>query len=288
MRDQRTAACFLLAALAFAAIPAAAAGDERSGVLSLGAELEQKAAELSRSNLEHFRGWNGVISDDEQAVLFKSEAFASSARLFLALGGERSDFYRSGYLRTNLYNAFVYLVRSFRDLEAEMKNAGIMPYVLGDCRKILDRMDAEFSRWPSADNLSYLHQKYVKARNAAVYLIERRGIGDYIRRPFADLGSLFRFNYDLKRGKDPWAYLVEVPEDTLNKMEEGDPIQLSFEGCLIIEMSNRPNRPVYLIEKGRKRGITSPAVLQRFGGWGKVLEVPAEVIAAYPDGDPVY
>jgi hypothetical protein len=42
------------------------------------------------------------------------------------------------------------------------------------------------------------------------------------------------------------------------------------------------------VEKGRKRGLTSPSVLERFGGWGKVLEVPAEVVAAYPDGDPIY
>lgn len=284
----RFAKIVLVTSVILAGVAAVAAADERSAVLSLGAELEQKAAELARSNLEHFRGWNGVISDAEQAVLFKSEAFASSARLFLLLGGESSDFYQTGYLRTNVYNAFGYLVRAFRDLETEMKNAGIMPYALGDCRKILDRMDNEFSRWPSADNLSYLHLKYVKARNAAVYLIERRGIGDYIRRPFADMGSLFRYNYDLKRGKDPWAFLVEVPENTLGKMEEGEPIRLTFEGCLVIESGNRPNRPVYLIEKGKKRGVTSPAVLQRFGGWGKVLEVPAEVIVAYPDGDPVY
>jgi hypothetical protein len=274
--------------IAILALTCVAAAEDRSTVLRLGGELEQKAAELARSNLEHFRGWNGAISDAEQAVLFKSEAFAASARLFLVLGGESSDYYQSGYLRTNIYNAFVYLVRAFHDLETEMKGAGIMPYALSDCRKILERMDYEFSRWPSADNLSSLHMKYVKARNAAVYLIERKGIGDYVRRPFTDLGSLCRFNYDLNRGKDPWAYLVQVSEETLSKMEEGEPIRLTFEGCLVIETGNRPNRPVFLIEKGRKRGVTSPAVLQRFGGWGKVLEVPAEVIAPYPDGDPIF
>jgi hypothetical protein len=277
-------ACVLIAAL----VPSAAAsGGDRGSVLRLAAELDQKAADLARSNLEHFRGWNGVISDAEQAALFKSEAFAASTRLFLVLGGENSDFYQAGNLRTNIYNAFVYLVRAFRELEEEMKGAGVMPYALSDCRKILDRMDYEFSRWPSADNLSSFHMKYVKARNAAVYLIERKGIGEYVRRPFLDLGSLYRFNYDLNRGKDPWAHLVQVPEETLARMAEGDPIRLTFESCLVIESGNRPNRPVYYIENGRKRGLTSPAVLQRFGGWGKVLEVPAEVIAAYPDGDPI-
>ena len=64
-------------------------------------------------------------------------------------------------------------------------------------------------------------------------------------------------------------------------------IDLDFEGWLIMEQSTRPNRPVYLIEGGKKRGITSPQVLQRFGGWGKVYEVPLEVIQGHPDGDPV-
>ena len=278
-------ALVLIAALAPAA---AAAGGDRSAVLRLAAELDQKASDLARSNIEHFRGWNGVISDVEQAALFKSEAFAASTRLFLVLAGEDSDYYQAGHLRTNVYNAFVFLVRAYRELEEGMKEGGVMPYALSDCRKILDRMDAEFSRWPSADNLSSLHMKYVKAQNAAVYLIERKGIGEYVRRPFTDLGSLYRLNYDLNRGKDPWAHLVQVPEDTLARMPEGEPIRLTFESCLLIEAGNRPNRPVYYVEKGRKRGLTSPSVLERFGGWGKVLEVPAEVVAAYPDGDPIY
>jgi hypothetical protein len=28
-------------------------------------------------------------------------------------------------------------------------------------------------------------------------------------------------------------------------------------------------------------------VLERFGGWARVLEVPAEVIQKYPDGAPI-
>jgi hypothetical protein len=83
------------------------------------------------------------------------------------------------------------------------------------------------------------------------------------------------------------AALVEVPFETLRKMEEVPVISLTFEGRLVIEQSDRKNRPVYLIENGRRRGVTSPAVLTRLGGWGKVLEVPAEVIAAYPEGEPI-
>ncbi|RLE01799.1 MAG: hypothetical protein DRJ11_08795, partial [Candidatus Aminicenantes bacterium] len=105
--------------------------------------------------------------------------------------------------------------------------------------------------------------------------------------PFKDLESLYRYNYQLKRGKDPWKYLVQVREETLAKMTRGEMIELTFEGCLVIEMSNRPNRPVYLIENSRKRGVTSPAVLQRLGGWDKVYEVPAEIIAKYPEGEPI-
>jgi len=270
----------LLAAFVFA--------DGRGNVYNLGLELEKRAVELSESNLEHFKGWNGEVSDEEQAVLFKSESFLASCRLFLRLTEERSDYFRSGYLRTNLYNAFTYLARSFRDLEDEMKKAGILPYALSDCRKILNGMDNEFANWPSADNLSYLHQKYVKARDATVYMIERRSAGVYVRHAFKDLGSIFRYNYELNRGKDPWKFLVEVPADTLEKIEPGNMIDLDFEGWLIIEQGTRPNRPVYLIEGGKKRGITSPQVLQRFGGWGRVYEVPVEVIRSYLDGAPVY
>jgi hypothetical protein len=261
--------------------------DERGNVYSLGLELEKRAVELSESNLEHFKGWNGEVSDEEQAVLFKSESFLASCRLFLRLTEERSDYFRSSYLRTNLFNAFAHLARSFRDLEDEMKKAGILPYALSDCRKILNGMDNEFAKWPSADNLSYLHQKYVKARDATVYMIERRSAGVYVRHAFKDLGSIFRYNYELNRGKDPWKFLVEVPADTLEKIEPGNMIDLDFEGWLIIEQGTRPNRPVYLIEGGKKRGITSPQVLQRFGGWGRVYEVPVEVIRSYLDGVPV-
>ena len=262
--------------------------DGRGNVYNLGLELEKRAVELSESNLEHFKGWDGEVSDKEQAVLFKSESFLASCRLFLRLTEERSDYFRSSHLRTNLYNAFTYLARSFRDLEDEMKKAGIMPYVLSDCGKILNGMDNEFAKWPSADNLSYLHQKYVKARDATVFMIERLSAGVYIHHAFKDLGSIFRYNYELNRGKDPWKFLVEVPANTLEKMEPGDMIDLDFEGWLIIEQGTRPNRPVYLIEGGKKRGITSPQVLQRFGGWGRVYEVPLEVIGSYPDGAPVY
>jgi len=261
--------------------------DHRQSISTLAIELERQASYIAQSSFSYFKGRNNTISDAEQAVLFKSEAFLSSTRLFLRLTEDKSDYYSVGFLRTNLYNAFVYLAVSFRDLEDSMRGAGVVPYALSDCRSLLGNMEAEFTRWPSADNLAYLHTRYVKASDDAVYMIERVGPGQFVRHAFRDLESLYRYNYDLKRGKDPWKYLVEVSSETLAKMEEGEMIELTFEGRLIIEMGSRPNRGVYLIEDGKRRVLTSPRVVERFGGWGKVLEVPAEVVQRYPDGNPI-
>jgi hypothetical protein len=261
--------------------------DSRQSVYSLGLELEGQASLIAQSSFDHFKGWNNTISDEEQAVLFKSESFLASCRLFLKLAQEQTDYYSASYLRTNLYNAFIYLTLSFQDLEGSMKRAGVMPYALSDCRRLLNRMDEAFSKWASPDNLAYLHEKYVKAADSTVYMIERKGPGLFVRHAFRDLESLFRYNYNLKRGTNPWKYLVQTSEETLDKIEEGAMIDLTFEGSLIIEQSNRPGRGVYLIENGKKRGITSPQVLQRFGGWNKVFEVPADIIAKYPDGEPI-
>jgi hypothetical protein len=275
---------FVCLFLASSLLPSA---DRRQSIYNLGLELERQASDIAESSFSHFRGRNDTISDAEQAVLFKSEAFLAYTRLFLRLSGQNSDYYSAGFLRTNLYNAFLYLAASFRDLEESMGGAGVKPYALSDCRSLLRNMEAEFSKWPSADNLAYLHSRYVKAADDTVYMIERVGTGQFVRHAFKDLESIYRYNYNLNRGKDPWKYLSEVSEDVLDKMEEGQEIALTFEGRLVIEMSNRPNRGVYLIENGKKRGLTSPRVLDRFGGWGKVWEVPAEVIQRYPDGEPL-
>jgi len=264
-----------------------AKGERREEIYRLGLELERQASALAQDSYQHFKGWRGAISDQEQAILFKSEAFAASCRLFLRLTEERSDYFQSNFLRTNLYNAFIYLTHSFKEQEEEMERGGIRPYALSNCVRILEQMDHEFSKWPSSDNLAYLHQKYVKAKDDTVYMIERKGPGDYVRHAFKNLESIYRYNYDLNREKDPWKYLVEVSYEILDKMEEGDMIDMSFEGYLIIERGDRPNRPVYLIENGKKRGLTSPRMLQRYGGWGKVYEVPAEVIHKYPEGEPI-
>jgi hypothetical protein len=263
------------------------AADQRQTIYSLGLELEREADSLARSSFDHFRGRDNAISDEEQAVLFKSEAFLSACHLFLRMTEERAGYFQSGYLKTNLFNAYLNLSRSFRELEESMRGGRGISWGASNCRRLLSAMEGEFSRWPSAENLAYLHQRYVKGMRDTVYLIEREGPANFVRRPFRDLESFYRYNYDMKRGKDPWAYLVQVSPQTLAKMPEREMIDLTFEGRLVIEMGNRPNRGVYRIERGRKRGLTSPQVLQRLGGWGRVFEVPAEVIAKYPEGEPI-
>lgn len=282
----------ITAVLAIGALAAAfpltqdlSARDRRGAIYELALELEQRAAELAESSFQNFRGRSDEITDEEQAVLFRSEAFSATVRLFLRLTEERSGYFGDRFLRTNLYNAFLYIVEAFRELETEMRRIRVMPYALSDCRKILDRMDREFSRWPAADNLAYLHRKYVKAADDTVYLIERRGTGRYVRRAFENLESIFKYNYDVNRGSDPWKHLVSVDESTLRKMESGSIISRTFEGAMVIEQSTRQNRPVYRIEGGKKRGLADPRVVERLGGWKRVFEVPAEVIAAYPEGE---
>ena len=265
----------------------ASASPQRSRVFDLGVELERQAAALAQESFDHFRGWNGTISDREQGVLFKSEAFAASCRLFLKLTESQSDFFRTDNLRTNVFSAFSYLAASFGELEREMRQGNVMPYALSECRKVLARMEREFSAWPDADNLAYLDKKYVKSGDATVYLIEKRGIGTYIKRPFKNLESVFRYNYDRNQGKNPWKFLVETSEETLDKMKTEKMIDLTFEGKMIIEQSTRKNRGVYLIQGGKKRPLARPEVVERLGGWGKVFEVPAEVIEGYEEGEPI-
>lgn len=285
----RKAPAIWLAAAVLAAVvsPAAALERNRGDILRLAQEIERRAASLAESSYEHFRGRSDEISDREQAALFESEAFAASCRLFVRLTEERTGYSGEGPVRTNLYNAYARLVRAFEKSEAEMKQAGVMPYEMSDIRRRLDRLEEEFAQWPSADNPAFLSGKYVKARDASVWLIERTGRGAYVRRAFRSLESLYRYNYDLNRGRDPWQHLVQVPEETLDRMAEGQPVTVTFEGRMIIEQSKRPNRPVYLIENGKKRGLTSPRAVERRGGWGRVFEVPVEVVAAYPEGEPL-
>jgi hypothetical protein len=271
---------FMLVSFLFAS--EAILASSRQEIQDLGDKLAQQAAYLAQSSFDQFRGWKNEISDQEQAVLFKSEAFAASCRLFLRLAEENSGFSGTDNLRTNLFNAYTFLARSFRELESNFQS-----YALNDCRETMKDLERSFERWPAIDNLAYLHQKFVQARDQTVYLIERRQPGEYVRRPFSSLESLFRYNYLQKRSSDPWKYKVQVADSTLEKMASGPPIALTFDGCLVMAMIEYPDRPVFLIENGKKRPLASPSVLTRLGGWKAVFEVPAAVIESYPLGSAV-
>jgi hypothetical protein len=223
------------------------------------------------------------ITDYDTVVGEKLAYVLSGGRLT----GEQTDYYRAENVRTNLYNAFTYLARAFSGLEQEMRRGNVMPYAMSNARRTLSLMEREFSRWSVPDNLAYLDGKYVQARDATVYLIEKVDVGSYARRPFSSLESLFRFNYDRNRGTDPWKFRVQVPDELLQKMRVGAPIELTFEGQMVMLAGGGRNRAVYRIEDGRKRVIARPDLLNRYGGWARVFEVPREVIDRYPDGTPI-
>lgn len=145
-------------------------GDRRSFVGQLSLELVRQAEYLSESSYGYFMGWNGTISNAEQALLFKSEEFAAACRLFSKLVQDQTGYFGRDSLRTNLYNAFRYVALSFRQLEEQMRLGGMSDdfnrmrrdgrrfeprtsripqgrYGLAECRRILDRLEAEFSTW---------------------------------------------------------------------------------------------------------------------------------------------
>ena len=145
-------------------------GDRRSIVGPLSLELVRQAEYLSQTSFEYFMGWNGVVSNQEQAILFKSEEFTASCRLFSKLVQSQTNYFRVDSLRTNLHNAFLYVAASFRQLEEQMRQGGLRgefsrmrrdgrpfeqrstrgatgPLGLAECRRLLDRIEAEFSGW---------------------------------------------------------------------------------------------------------------------------------------------
>jgi len=145
-------------------------GDRRSFVGQLSVDLVRQAEYLSQSSFEYFMGWNGIVSDQEQAILFKSEEFTAACRLFSKLAQNQTNYFRLESLRTNLYSASRYVAASFRQLEGQMRLGGMQgdfnrmrrdgrpfeqrmnrgttgPLGLAECRRILDRIEVEFSSW---------------------------------------------------------------------------------------------------------------------------------------------
>lgn len=269
--------------------------DQGGRVVSLAAELERRASDAARSVSDLLLDRSGALADDQIAALYAAEGFAASSRLFLRLTERGSGYASRISSRTGLERAYRYLARNFNELEDAARRVGIQPYALGDCVSILRRMEAELGGGVIVDD--YVDRgraaeeewdgKYAKGRGVEVFLIERRGTGDFVRRPFKNLESLFKYNYDRDRGKNPWGFTADIPSNTLERMRKGAMIERTFEGQMLIETGTLPNRSVYLIRGGQRHGLTRPELVARYGGWGKVFEVPRDVIDAYTEGEPI-
>ena len=256
-------------------------------------ELENRAEDLAAAISERFDDRYSSWSDVGLQSLYGSEKFLASCRVFLRLAEEAED---SGSRRPRLGEAFLLLSREFDDFEEIARRAGTRTYDLSACADLLRRMDREVGAgrdddYDEPDRARDEHDdwigKYAKGPNAAVYLIERDGLR-IVRRPFKNLESLFKYNYDLDRGSNPWDYVADVPAEELDRMKIGEPVERTFEGRMVIEPEGRNRtRSVYLIQDGKKRGLTEASLVSRYGGWNNVLEVPKEIIDAYPDGDPI-
>ncbi len=69
----------------------------------------------------------------------------------------------------------------------------------------------------------------------------------------------------------------------LLEIEEG--LVLSNEACL---MKTPTDHPIYLVNNGRKRHIVSEEVMDKYKfNWKTIKQVPAAIVAAIPDGNPV-
>jgi len=146
-------------------------GDRRSFVGQLSVELVRQAEYLAYSSYDYFMGWKGMISESEQAILFKSEEFAAACRLFSKLVQDQTNYFIRESMRTNLHSAYLYVLASFHQLENIMRQGGMTDgfrpmrrdgrrfeprtyrgpmggaFGLAECRRILTRMESEFSYW---------------------------------------------------------------------------------------------------------------------------------------------
>ena len=268
-----------------------------SRLKDLARDLADRAAEIADRIDSQIDDRYGSWADNQMDALFAADHFAAAGRTFYRLAG-RLEYGSRASVRPGLQRAYRYLLGTFRDLESAARGGTRVPS-LYDCSSLLRRIEQEIGGdWgrPSPDmdqvDRDRLKEKswegkYAKGRGAAVYLIERSGPGDLIRRPFKDLESLFKYNFDQNRGNNPWGHVADIPQETLDRMRTGETISRSFEGLMVIEPGSLPNRSVYLIQGGKKRGLSKPDLVTRYGGWKKVYEIPKEIIRGYPDGDPI-
>jgi hypothetical protein len=264
-------------------------------------DLEERADGIAEAISDQLDARYDSQSGAQVEALFGSEKFLASCRVFQRLAERWSDNSPQRYstrssFRSGLDEAYRYLAREFDDFQTVARRAGIRSYDLTECANLLRRIEREigdrggsggYSDFNSDQN-DYDHRdwegKYVKGPDTTVFLIERQG-RDLVRRPFKNLESLFKYNFDLDRGGNPWGHVADVPAETLDRMKIGEAIERTFEGQMIIEPGTRENRPVYLIQGGKKRGLSNVNLVLRYGGWKKVREVPKEIIEAYPEGE---
>ncbi len=277
--------------------------DRSERLADLAVDLERKAVEIIEDvnsrffdrNLSYDR--NRTWADDQVEILFAAETFASSTRVFRRLAeGDRSFDSRMA-VRQGMERAYRILFRDFENIDAAARRGRLSTYALSDCRDLLRRIDREIGPGGVRPNdpitPNQLGQdnwigRYVKGPGSSVFLIERRADGAFVKQPFNNLESLFKYNYDQDRGENPWGYMADVSAAELSRMRTGNPIERTFEGQMIIETGTSTNRSVYFIQGGKKRGLTKPELVARYGGWKKVFQVPRDIINGYPDGEPIY
>jgi hypothetical protein len=197
--------------------------DQGGRLVSLAVELERRASDAAQSVSDLLLDRGETLGDEQITALYAAEGFAASSRLFLRLTERGSGYGARMSYRTGLERAYRYLSRDFNELEDAARRVGIQPYALGDCLSILRRMDTELGGGVIVnDNVDRGRAaeeewdgQYAKGRDVEVFLIERRGTGDFVRRPFKNLESLFKYNYDRDRGKNPWGFVAEIPANAL-------------------------------------------------------------------------
>jgi hypothetical protein len=76
-----------------------------------------------------------------------------------------------------------------------------------------------------------------------------------------------------------WSAVQVIPDGSLSEVDD-----VPDDGTLLRE---EHDAPVWRIEGGQKRHVTSPTVLARFGGWSNVRIVPDSALASLPLGAPI-
>lgn len=293
--------------------------DVRSRISQEANQLVMASEKLAFDSYNFLKGYNNAINADEQAVLFKTESFAASSRLFAKLAAD-SNWYTEGYLRTNMFTAFTYLTQSFQELRNTVEstqnkyqwsnrwqdNRPLPSYALGEVGMRINSIEYLYKGWPSSENPIYLSNanKYVQNphpnEGAPVYMIRRLGEGVYEKVPFSSLEALFVYHQKfLKRGTKawPWDNNVTTSWETLKSLAtSNETLTFAFQSGDAIVVGGgapkgkweSPNSGVKLVTgPGQATGFGSPEELAAHfklpvsKAWDKVYRVPQEVFDRY-------